>query len=526
MVHPVHATDVFAAVKFGLDIAAKAAAHGAFTAISNRILNKVKTGGIRGALFVQDWRDFQLRAQYRGEEVWRGILYFAANGRGNIPPLLCDYIRNSTAFKSLQPRPLGTDNAGVQAIQRRYGSLQDVITTVQCDPEVERRVATYRQNFVLGGGWDTFARLLSAQNRTEGVANILINELGKQRRIEESAAVNESGGGGKGFTGIRECLVRGQGASGCAILGRIKTPGSTLGAQVASVFDANMKFYTTADAASLAVAALTEFLVGKLIDQGISPDPNTPTSIDPVPGTDPREVENSYKAEFCSARDNMSTIPTAMFIYNNPNPASKSFYREAYNMFPPEEDINSLNARDDNDVGKSYCKWRYDKGDNRDPFTRCMRACYQKLKLSEGNNLLTPEHIGPDGRWIDAGGLGNPEPPVPPPPPPPPQEPPSLLADVQAERGNYGTPMTPQELSNLLNTVAWINQGAGWGLLSKPSGNNCPFASGPIACDILFHRPSRLVYDVLIDSNNQAIPSWNLVGPENDLSRWFAPVQP
>lgn len=109
--------------------------------------------------------------------------------------------------------------------------------------------------------------------------------------------------------------------------------------------------------------------------------------------------------------------------------------------------------------------------------------------------------------------------------PPPGTEPDSLLSDIQAERANYGTPMTPAQLASLLNTVAWKNQSNGWGLLSKPSGNNCPFASGPIACDILFHEPSGLHYDVLSDAEGVATPTWNLVG-SIDISRWVAPVQP
>ncbi len=53
------------------------------------------------------------------------------------------------------------------------------------------------------------------------------------------------------------------------------------------------------------------------------------------------------------------------------------------------------------------------------------------------------------------------------PPPPPGGQPASLLTDVQTERAKYGTPMSPAELGTLLNTVAWNNRSAGWGLSRK-----------------------------------------------------------
>lgn len=403
LAYPVYATDVFASVKFGLDTAAKAAAHGAFTAVSQRILNKIQTGGIGGALFVQDWREFQLKSQYRGEDVFRGILNKTK---------LCDYFGKE--LKNLFGANQSIDLSRVLTRVNGFDSFQ---AKTGCTLPNNFDFNKYKQDFSGQGGWEAWSRLLEPQNNFYGALFQSLGEANLQRAIEESAATNEAVSG-KGYTGIRDCLTRKQGASACTVLGRIKTPGSTIGEQVTSVFDTNLKFYTTADAASLAVALVTEFLVGKLIDQGLAPDSGTPAGSF-VPGTDPEEVKNSYKSEFCSARDNMATIPAALYIFKESQSGGR--YPGAYQMFPPEEDGNAeLNeatrtprkAWDDSppDVGKSYCKWRFDIDDNKDPFTRCMRACYQKLELGEGNNLLTPEHIGPDGRWIDAGGLGRPAP--------------------------------------------------------------------------------------------------------------------
>ena len=86
LVYRTQASDWFAAMKFGLDTAAKAVAQGAFKAMVNKILNKIQTGGLNGGpLFVQDWREFQLNSQYRGEEVFRGVLKSTQ---------LCDYFGN------------------------------------------------------------------------------------------------------------------------------------------------------------------------------------------------------------------------------------------------------------------------------------------------------------------------------------------------------------------------------------------------------------------------------------------------
>jgi len=418
LAYQVNATDVFATVKFGLDTAAKAAAQGAFRAISNKILNKVKIGGpLGGKLFVQDWRDFQLQAQYRGEDIWRGILYVAANGTDTgIPPFLCGYIRNSSVFRSLLPRKI--DNNGLLALNRKVDSLQEYLVAAKCDPLVNQNYDIFIKNFNQGGGWDTWGKLLQPQNNVFGALELAFNELGKQRKVEEMAAINEARAG-SGFTGIRDCLTRTQGTSACAILGRIKTPGSTIGEQVTSVFDANLKFYTTADAASLAIAAFTEFIVGKMLDQGLDSE----SGAGPVVGVDPKEIETTYKSEFCSARGNLSTKPTALYVFNlSLLPKQDPEYSDAYQMFPPEEDKKAELSEENKkpkkawddldflDVGASYCKWAYDRADNKDPFTRCMRACHQKLGLSPGNNLIGPANVSEvTGRWIDAGGLPNPE---------------------------------------------------------------------------------------------------------------------
>ena len=101
----------------------------------------------------------------------------------------------------------------------------------------------------------------------------------------------------------------------------------------------------------------------------------------------------------------------------------------------------------------------------------------------------------------------------------------ALLSAVQAERARYPTPMTPTQLGELLNMVAWTHRAEGWGLLAKPAGTTCPVHGRSIACDILVHAPSATHWDVLSDAEGAAVPTFNPVGPI-DLARFVTPFDP
>ena len=116
----------------------------------------------------------------------------------------------------------------------------------------------------------------------------------------------------------------------------------------------------------------------------------------------------------------------------------------------------------------------------------------------------------------------------------------SLLADLQAERAKYGDLLTHDEVGELLNAVAWKNKDAGWGLLSKSSGNNCNQKPGgpKISCDYLVHKPSGLGSDFLIGApgtkddgtlvSGPSTPTWGDACPPNppEPERWLAPIEP
>jgi hypothetical protein len=108
----------------------------------------------------------------------------------------------------------------------------------------------------------------------------------------------------------------------------------------------------------------------------------------------------------------------------------------------------------------------------------------------------------------------------------------SVLSTLERFRAEYPTPMSPSQLGELLNRVAWEHRAAGWGLLRKTGGSRCPAPQGvEVACDILIHAPTIIHYDVLIDAEGAAIPTWRdagpcVLGPSSgcEMSRYLAPV--
>ena len=110
---------------------------------------------------------------------------------------------------------------------------------------------------------------------------------------------------------------------------------------------------------------------------------------------------------------------------------------------------------------------------------------------------------------------------------------PNLLSDVQAERSKYGSTISYQEAVDIINAVAWKNRESGWGLSRKDGGSHCSFPSGNIACDILHHKPTNTLVDVLGSGpdpehpNTAGIAQWGVEGPPLTADRvWVAPVQP
>ena len=105
---------------------------------------------------------------------------------------------------------------------------------------------------------------------------------------------------------------------------------------------------------------------------------------------------------------------------------------------------------------------------------------------------------------------------------------PNIFSTVQSVRAEYGAQPSDEELGEMLNTMAWINRAGGWGLSTKSGGTRCPSPQGvDIACDILYHRPTNVIVDVLVGAGEQSDPAWQVLGVNTQADRpWLAPMQP
>lgn len=106
-------------------------------------------------------------------------------------------------------------------------------------------------------------------------------------------------------------------------------------------------------------------------------------------------------------------------------------------------------------------------------------------------------------------------------------EPTSLLPTVKEVRAKYGTPLQNEEMGMLLNEVAWIHREDGWGCAEKPTGKhtNQPTTGIRMSRDLLYHKPTEKLFDVLADVEGEARPVWNEVENDGKLP-WLAPVIP
>lgn len=219
----------------------------ALQTLSDYIINVISNMGRKGQIqeasskfFVQNFRNFGLEGQYRGENLWRGLLYVAAYGdtQKSIPPLLCDHIKNSQAFRSLLPSKV---NDLIQSgVNRRVNSLQEYLLASKCDSFVNQNYQAFMNDFGAGGGWEMFEKLSQPQNNIFGAIDLAMNELERQRQIEEQSDINEVLSG-SGYLGLRECLSFGPSRQ-CVIWGPATIPSDLAVATLAAVINQNLAF--------------------------------------------------------------------------------------------------------------------------------------------------------------------------------------------------------------------------------------------------------------------------------------------
>jgi len=95
----------------------------------------------------------------------------------------------------------------------------------------------------------------------------------------------------------------------------------------------------------------------------------------------------------------------------------------------------------------------------------------------------------------------------------------AVCSAVATERAKYGTVPTKDDMAKILVDATSGFGSSGWGVLNKTSGNNCSSTYGPIACDIIFHGPSCILYDVF-QGNAELTAQCNLADGNIPRSRW------
>lgn len=243
------------------DAIARGAARSLLTQLSDRVIQKIQNGGREGGpAFVQDWRSFILGGQYRGEDIFRGILYEAtfeaAGGRGVICP----------QFKDDLGKIFNAAKVNLRGVNKRVDSLQSYAVQAKCT--LPSNIANFYEDFSQGGGWEAFLRTLEPQNTLSGAIALSEQELDKQRKVEEKADTQEAVSG-SGYTGLRTgCEGAGPNRK-CAVLGKIVTPPDLLGRSAAKTIDAEFDWLTSSDeiteTISLAANVILQRITGEIL---------------------------------------------------------------------------------------------------------------------------------------------------------------------------------------------------------------------------------------------------------------------
>ncbi|OGN17164.1 MAG: hypothetical protein A3C88_00715 [Candidatus Yanofskybacteria bacterium RIFCSPHIGHO2_02_FULL_50_12] len=265
--------------------------------LSSNTLNLVRTGGRDGGVtFVENWRNFQTQSQYRGENIFRAMLSTTQ---------LCDYfgndVRQTFGLSPGQRIELPGQNT-------RVGSLQPFNTRAGCTLPPDFDMAEYQRDFAGNGGWDTWARIIEPQNNPYGVLFTSLDEISKQRTIEEQADNNQVLAN-SGYTGVSECLVSFGGQ--CIAYKNIKTPGSYIAQNVAATVGAQFNWLTSTEGVNTIIADATEVMLQRLFDlsnpnegnyYGIDPGrigatPRPGTTATPIPTPAPNPAFNICSAQ-------------------------------------------------------------------------------------------------------------------------------------------------------------------------------------------------------------------------------------
>ncbi len=472
-----NATDWVAAAKWAADIAAKVAAQVAYKIIANKIIAKVQNGGADGkSAFIKNWINFETNAQYQGEGIFRGELTTAK---------LCDYFSKSlkSAFGVKS-----TDSINLAGQNVRTDDLESYGLKTACTLSKNFDLSKYQKDFAGNGGWQAFSRMLEPQNNYYGSLFQSLDEVAKQRALSEKSAIDNAKAG-SGFTGLQDaCKKIGLGDK-CLIQSDVKTPGVVLKDNVSNALNSVTSFLSSADSASIAITTLTTWAVTKLFDLGGSDNSEDNAKVTTT-------YDESYKNEFCTAKDNMSN-EAANYINTK--------YPQAYKDFPPGGSSGPFGLVPFNG-SHSYCE-QFRSDDNHYPFERCSQACFKAVGLTDVNVPTfsetpppTPTPTNTDTCKTDPNSC-----------PSPPEDAltkhpdrTSVVSSVKADLVAQGVNLSNCGAFEITKRVAWELKGESAGLLKKPGGSNCQ----GFATDIIAY-PDGYIYDTLGDGGGANNPQWN-----------------
>lgn len=279
-------TRTLVAKEYFRDVISRCIARQALSGLIGRVLTVMQTTGRDGgSVHVQNWRNFQTRAQYRGEAITRSMIYSAS---------LCPHIR--TEVRSLFG---ATGATAIPGQNTRVNNLDPFGLRVNCSLPSNFNIDQFRQNPNANGGWEAFLRLAQPQNSLYGVYFESLREMDSQRQVEQSGDIYETLG--HGFTGARgdgsveSCLTRGLNGQ-CLVYRDIRTPGSVLSATVENTIKSEFDWIVSSDELNELLVDVTDVLIARVRDIGRGPtssptqvniDPSLTSGLIPEPGGDP-----------------------------------------------------------------------------------------------------------------------------------------------------------------------------------------------------------------------------------------------
>lgn len=249
--------------EFGLDLIARALARRFLSSLTSGIVksvNKLGTENNRQApTFVQNWKKFLADSQASGENQFRAQLGYTITNS-----ILCNDFQNplATIFQASQVPPVDIGAFNINAELKQH-TLLPYQTRIRCTVPTAVR-DTFKNDFIAGGGWNTWSRLIQPQNNFAGALSLSMEELTKQRTAQELAQRSEATG--QGFKGVKN-NCQGAGANlQCAFLGEIVTPAQILSKGAAQFIDDNGKWLTSSDELSEVLMSILGSIMGNLAD--------------------------------------------------------------------------------------------------------------------------------------------------------------------------------------------------------------------------------------------------------------------